>query len=286
MTGPSGAGKTTLLTLIDVLRSLQEGIGEHVTTRLLVLTRKIRRIWPHKCEDARERYLTPLTCWLAYALPVWDTMRHRPRTPQSNPFYACLRERAVHYRRNWRRKTLETIPPTVSTPTTATPISAAPSSNAIPAKASITIRNTKRVKPTGPIGVIWTRVVWYWPADSRIRDVRCQSAPGGMTSGSEASRDGFCPHRAPAREGKYPDANSAKHSRACAHEEQKTRTSAASASLQTSITEQARAPNPSVPGQRPGRLGDRLHPPPYEDQKMRQRCRLRQVVFSSSTHTE
>jgi len=84
MTGPSGAGKTTLLTLIDVLRSLQEGIGEHVTTRLLVLTRKIRRIWPHKCEDARERYLTPLTCWLAYALPVWDTMRHRPRTPQSN----------------------------------------------------------------------------------------------------------------------------------------------------------------------------------------------------------
>src|SRR5215470_19646849 len=64
------------------------------------------------------------------------------------------------------------------------PTSAAPNNNAIPAKARITTRSTKRAKPTGPRGVIQMRVVWCWPADAQIRDPRCQSAPGGMISGS------------------------------------------------------------------------------------------------------
>lgn len=37
--------------------------------------------------------------------------------------------------------------------------------------------------PTGPSGLIWTRVVWFRPVDTQIRAARDQLASGGMISG-------------------------------------------------------------------------------------------------------
>ena len=88
------------------------------------------------------------------------------------------------YRRNGRRERLERIPPTMSTAPAATPTSATPTSNAIPANARIPMSSPKSAMPTGPSRVILMRVLWCGPMDTQIREVRGQSALGGMISGS------------------------------------------------------------------------------------------------------
>lgn len=61
---------------------------------------------------------------------------------------------------------------------------AAPSSStALPANARTPISSTRTAMPTGPSGLIWTRVVWFRPVDTQIRAARDQLASGGMISG-------------------------------------------------------------------------------------------------------